>query len=150
MNVRLRLGINCRRALAAASYPFVASLAPSERANAAGAPVEFDVAPLVSGQLRTIEWRGTPVWILRRTAEMWAGLEGVERPLIDPRSEVCPTSPRARNGSRRAMRPFCSGCARAYRAPGSPMGMPPKGGNPSLTDADLKAVLDYIKETFAR
>jgi cytochrome c5 len=37
-----------------------------------------------------------------------------------------------------------------YQSPGSPMAMPPKGGNPSLTDADLKAVLDYIKETFAR
>lgn len=37
-----------------------------------------------------------------------------------------------------------------FQSPGSPMGMPPKGGNPSLTDADLKAVLDYIKETFAR
>ena len=53
--------------LAAAAVPFVASLLPSARAKAAGAPVRFDVSKLEPGQLATVTWRKKPVWILRRT-----------------------------------------------------------------------------------
>ena len=88
-------------ALAAASYPFFASLAPSERAKSAGAPVEFDIAPLRPGQLETLEWRGKPIWVLRRTPEMLAGLKTVEGLLSDPGSEVTSQQPKyARNRGR--------------------------------------------------
>lgn len=88
-------------AIAAATYPFLASLAPSERAKATGAPVEFDIAPLAPGRLHTLEWRGKPVWVLRRTPEMRASLTGVERLLIDPDSEVRSQQPAyARNQGR--------------------------------------------------
>jgi len=94
-------GVLGAAAMAGAATPFVASLAPSERARAAGAPVEFDVAPLAPGQLQTIEWRGKPVWILRRTPTMRAGLRGIERLLSDPASEVTSQQPDyARNPER--------------------------------------------------
>ncbi|HNF00372.1 MAG TPA: ubiquinol-cytochrome c reductase iron-sulfur subunit N-terminal domain-containing protein, partial [Thauera aminoaromatica] len=57
-------------AAVATAVPFVASLTPSERAKAAGAPVEADVSKLKPGEMMTVEWRGKPVWILRRTPEM--------------------------------------------------------------------------------
>src|SRR3990172_7998298 len=57
-------------ALAGASLPFVASLAPSERARAQGAPIEVDTAMLKPGELKTVKWRGKPVWILARTPAM--------------------------------------------------------------------------------
>ena len=55
---------------AAAVYPFAASMLPSERARAAGAPVEADISALAPGEMQTVEWRGKPVWIVRRTKEM--------------------------------------------------------------------------------
>lgn len=70
----------------AAAYPFLASLAPSERAKAAGAPVEADIANLATGEMRTVAWRGKPVWILRRTPEMLAGLARHDDLLADPNS----------------------------------------------------------------
>ncbi len=73
-------------AAAATAVPFVASLTPSARARAAGAPVEADVGKLQPGEMMTIEWRGKPVWVLRRTAEMLAALEGHEDRLADPAS----------------------------------------------------------------
>ena len=71
-------------AAAATAIPFVASLTPSERARAAGAPVEADVSKLAPGEMMTVEWRGKPVWVLRRTAEMLASLETNEQRLADP------------------------------------------------------------------
>ena len=73
-------------AAAATAIPFVASLTPSERARAAGAPVEADVSKLAPGEMMTVEWRGKPVWVLRRTAEMLAALETNEQRLADPAS----------------------------------------------------------------
>ncbi|PTD96999.1 ubiquinol-cytochrome c reductase iron-sulfur subunit [Pseudothauera lacus] len=75
-------------AAAATAVPFVASLTPSARARAAGAPVEADVGKLQPGEMMTIEWRGKPVWVLRRTAEMLAALEGHEDRLADPASSA--------------------------------------------------------------
>ena len=49
--------------------PFVSSLLPSERAKAAGAPVEVDISKLGPGQMMTVEWRGKPVWIINRTKD---------------------------------------------------------------------------------
>jgi ubiquinol-cytochrome c reductase iron-sulfur subunit len=88
-------------AAAGAAVPFVASLAPSERAKAAGAPVEVDLGGLKPAELRTVEWRGRPVWLLRRTPDMLERLVSAERYLIDPRSEESSQQPEyARNATR--------------------------------------------------
>ena len=71
----------------AAAVPFVASLTPSERAKAAGAPVEADVSKLAPGEMMTVEWRGKPVWIIHRTPEMLESLATVESKVSDPESE---------------------------------------------------------------
>lgn len=74
-------------AAVATAVPFVASLTPSERAKAAGAPVEADVSKLAPGEMMTVEWRGKPVWILRRTPEMLASLDKTDDKVTDPLSE---------------------------------------------------------------
>ena len=72
---------------AAAAVPFVASMLPSERAKAAGAPVEADIGNLAPGEMTRVEWRGKPVWIVRRTPEMLESVKGSESKVADPRSE---------------------------------------------------------------
>ena len=67
--------------------PFVASLMPSERAKAAGAPVEVDISKLASGDMITIEWRGKPVWIINRSKEMLASLKKTADKVSDPNSD---------------------------------------------------------------
>jgi len=73
-------------ATVATVVPFVASMAPSERAKAAGAPVEVDIGKLGPGQMMVAEWRGKPVWIVHRTPEMIAGLRRIEDRVADPES----------------------------------------------------------------
>ncbi|MCK9984774.1 MAG: ubiquinol-cytochrome c reductase iron-sulfur subunit [Azoarcus sp.] len=73
-------------AAVATAVPFVASLTPSERAKAAGAPVEADISKLAPGEMMTVEWRGKPVWILRRTPEMLSSLEKTDAVVSDPES----------------------------------------------------------------
>lgn len=68
--------------------PFVSSLLPSERAKAAGAPVEVDIGKLAPGDMLVVEWRGKPVWVLHRTPEMLAALKKAEPDLADPSSTV--------------------------------------------------------------
>jgi ubiquinol-cytochrome c reductase iron-sulfur subunit len=70
-----------------AMIPFLSSMLPSERAKAAGAPVEVDVSNLAPGQLITVEWRGKPVWILNRTADMLDSLAKLADAVADPKSE---------------------------------------------------------------
>jgi len=91
--------------LAAVAYPFLASLAPSERAKALGAPVEADLAGLAPGALETIEWRGKPVWILRRTPQMLASLEQDEALLLDPESARTSQQPGFAQNRARAIKP---------------------------------------------
>ena len=67
--------------------PFVISMTPSARARAAGAPVEVDISKIEPGMKITVEWRGKPVWILRRTKEMLASLDKVAPELADPDSK---------------------------------------------------------------
>ncbi|MDP1557503.1 MAG: ubiquinol-cytochrome c reductase iron-sulfur subunit [Nitrosomonas sp.] len=69
--------------------PFMLSMMPSERAKAAGAPVEVDISKLEPGLLLMVEWRGKVVWILKRTPEMLATLELLDEEgvLADPNSE---------------------------------------------------------------
>ncbi|MFT4174727.1 MAG: ubiquinol-cytochrome c reductase iron-sulfur subunit [Rhodocyclaceae bacterium] len=69
-----------------AAVPFVASFTPSERAKAAGAPVEADIGKLQPGDMMTVEWRGKPVWIIRRTKEQLAQLDKDAGLLADPDS----------------------------------------------------------------
>ena len=71
-----------------AAVPFVASMWPSERARAAGAPVDVDLSRIAPGELAVIEWRGKPVWVLRRTKEMLASLKAAEPRLSDPGSKA--------------------------------------------------------------
>ena len=68
------------------AVPFASSFAPSERARAAGAPVEVDISALKPGEKLTVEWRGQPVWIVRRTPEQIAALPKLDGELADPKS----------------------------------------------------------------
>ena len=88
----------------AAAVPFVASLTPSERAKAAGAPVEADIDKLAPGEMMTVEWRGKPVWILRRTPEMLASLKKIEGEISDPASDE-PMQPHYAKDESRAIKP---------------------------------------------
>ena len=65
----------------------VSTFQPSERAKAAGAPVEADISELKPGEMKVFAWRGKPVWILKRTPEMMASLEKTEDKVADPKSE---------------------------------------------------------------
>lgn len=84
------------------AVPFVSSFQPSERAKAAGAAVEVDIAALKPGEKVTVEWRGKPVWIMKRTPEQLAALAKVENQLADPKSErtAYPTPDYAKNQHR--------------------------------------------------
>jgi ubiquinol-cytochrome c reductase iron-sulfur subunit len=73
-------------AVASTAVPFVATFAPSERARALGAPVEVDIADIPPGGTKTVEWRGKPVWVVRRTPEMLAAVAGHDAQLADPQS----------------------------------------------------------------
>jgi ubiquinol-cytochrome c reductase iron-sulfur subunit len=87
---------------AAVAVPFVSSFQPSERAKAAGAAVEVDIAALKPGEKIMVEWRGKPVWIMKRTPEQLASLEQVEDELADPNSDrkAYPTPDYAKNRTR--------------------------------------------------
>ena len=86
----------------AAAIPFVASMWPSERAKAAGAPVEADISRIAPGELAVVEWRGKPVWILRRTKEMVESLKAVAPRLTDPASKASEQPKYAENEHRSA------------------------------------------------
>ena len=74
-------------AAGAAAVPFIGSMLPSERAKAAGAPVEVDISTLAPGDKVTAEWRGQPVWVVRRTKEMLETLPRLDSVVADPKSE---------------------------------------------------------------
>lgn len=78
---------------AAVAVPFVSSMTPSERAKAAGAPVEVDISKIKPGEMLTAEWRGKPVWVIRRTDEMTQELESHNEDLSDPGCEVVSQQP---------------------------------------------------------
>lgn len=87
----------------ATAVPFVSTFQPSERAKAAGAAVEVDISALKPGEKLTVEWRGKPVWIVRRTPEQLATLPSLDALLADPKSERKPdelTPEYARNEAR--------------------------------------------------
>ena len=74
--------------VATAVVPFLSSMLPSERAKAAGAPVEVDIGNLAPGQLMTVEWRGKPVWIINRSPEMLDTLAKLDASMADPKSDA--------------------------------------------------------------
>jgi len=74
-------------ATVAAAVPFVASMLPSERAKAIGAPIEADISYLAPGEMMRVEWRGQPVWIVHRTKEMLDGIKADDQKVADPKSE---------------------------------------------------------------
>ena len=120
----------------AAAVPFVSTFQPSERARAAGAAVEVDIGGLAPGEKLTVEWRGNPVWIVRRTPEQVAALPKNDGGLADPQSKRDPdalTPEYARNEARSIKPEFlvvvgiCShlGCSPIDRfAPGAQPSLP--------------------------
>jgi ubiquinol-cytochrome c reductase iron-sulfur subunit len=121
----------------AAAVPFVSSFWPSERAKAAGAAVEVDISALKPGEKMTVEWRGKPVWIVRRTPEQLASLKKTESLLADPKSQRKPSelTPEYARNEGRSIKPevlvvvgICShlGC--------SPSDKFQPGAQPSLPD----------------
>jgi ubiquinol-cytochrome c reductase iron-sulfur subunit len=97
-------GIGC----VGVAVPMVASFAPSEREKAAGGPVDVDLSSVAPGQMKIVEWRGKPVWILHRTPEMIASLKKDENLLVDPLSKrtAFPTPPYAlKDPSMRSIKP---------------------------------------------
>ncbi len=122
-----------------ALVPFVSSMQPSARAQAAGAPVETDVSKLEPGQIMTVEWRGKPVWIVRRTPEALANLKVVEADLRDPASKDAEQQPGYTTNGHRSIKPdylvvvgICThlGCSPTYRPELGPADLGPawKGG----------------------
>jgi len=88
----------------ATAVPFISTLAPSERAKAAGGAVEVNIADIPPGGSKTVEWRGKPVWVVRRTPEMLAALQGHDAELADPGS-TRQQQPEYAQNSARALRP---------------------------------------------
>ncbi len=74
-------------AAVAGAVPFGYSMLPSERAKAAGAPVEVDMSTLMPGERITVEWQGKPVWIVRRTKDMLDSIRGNDGNVADPQSK---------------------------------------------------------------
>jgi ubiquinol-cytochrome c reductase iron-sulfur subunit len=86
------------------AVPFLASWKPSARAKAMGAPVEVDIGKLEPGAMLKVEWRGRAIFVVNRTPQMLAQLEGVDAQLRDPGSEESEQPAFAKNPAR-AMKP---------------------------------------------
>ena len=87
----------------ATAVPFVSTFQPSEKAKAAGAAVEGDISALKDGEKLTVEWRGKPGWIIKRTPEQIKELPELDSQLADPQSKRHPeefTPPYAMNEAR--------------------------------------------------
>ena len=122
-----------------AAVPFVASWSPSEKAKAAGAPVKADISKLEPGAQMIVEWRGKPVWIVRRTAEALANLPGLDASVADPDSAKSKQPDYVPGNSARSLREeymvmigICThlGCSPTYRPEVAPadLGADWKGG----------------------
>ena len=88
-----------------AAYPFLASLKPSARAQALGAPVEVAIGSLQPGEMVRVLWRGKLVFVLRRTEAMIARLPGSYDQLKDPNSEVVEQQPTYSANETRSVKP---------------------------------------------
>lgn len=119
-------------AVVGAATPFFMSFFPSERAKAAGAPVEVDIGKIEAGQKINVEWRGKPVWILSRTPEQIKNLPKNDPKLVDPQSEV-EQQPKYCQNEHRSIKPqflvavgICTHLA--VRRPSGPTWRPPTWG----------------------
>ena len=119
--------------------PFILSMDPSAKAQAAGAPVDVDISKLRVGQLLTVEWRGKPVWILNRSQEMLERMTQITDQLRDPHSDELTQQPTYAKNDYRSIKPeimvmvgICThlGCAPTYRPELAPpdLGAEWKGG----------------------
>ncbi|ATQ73636.1 MULTISPECIES: ubiquinol-cytochrome c reductase iron-sulfur subunit [Massilia] len=115
----------------------VSTFQPSEKAKAAGAPVEVDITGMAAGEMKTVEWRGKPVWILKRSPDMVASLKKTDGVVADPKSERTPDAltPEYARNEHRSIKPeylvavgICShlGC--------SPTSKFAEGAQPNLPD----------------
>jgi ubiquinol-cytochrome c reductase iron-sulfur subunit len=118
----------------AAAWPFVASMKPRARAQAAGAPVDVDISKVEPGQLLRVAWRGKPVWIVRRTPAMLASLQEVRGKLRDPDSNNSAQTPDFAKNRYRAIKPeylvlvgICThlGCSPTFRPDVAPADLGP-------------------------
>ena len=121
----------------ATAVPFVSTFQPSERAKAAGAAVEVDISALKPGEKVTVEWRGKPVWIIKRTPEQLAELPKLDGQLADPKSERNPselTPEYARNEARSIKPEIFVGVGICSHLGCSPSDKFQTGAQPSLPD----------------
>ena len=121
----------------ATAVPFVSTFQPSERAKAAGAAVEVDISELKLGEKLTVEWRGKPVWIIKRTPEQLAALPSLDSQLADPKSERKPselTPEYARNEGRSIKPEIFVGVGICSHLGCSPSDKFTPGAQPSLPD----------------
>lgn len=124
--------------VAAVAVPFVTSMLPSAKAQAAGAPVEVDISKLEVGQILTVEWRGKPVWVLNRSSESLNTLPELADTLADPNSDDAQQPDYCKNESRSirdnilVLIGICThlGCSPTYRPDLAPadLGSDWKGG----------------------
>jgi ubiquinol-cytochrome c reductase iron-sulfur subunit len=120
----------------ATAIPFVSTFAPSERARAAGAPVQVDISALQPGEKLTVEWRGKPVWIVRRTKEQLESLKKTEAQVADPNSARTqyPTPEYAKNPHRSIKPEFLVAVGICSHLGCSPSDKFATGAQPSLPD----------------
>ena len=118
------------------AVPFVSSFQPSEKARAAGAPVEVDISALKPGEKMTVEWRGKPVWILKRTPEQLQTLKKADGEVADPKSDrkAYPTPEYARNEHRSIKPDIWVGVGICTHLGCSPSDKFQTGPQPSLPD----------------
>ena len=122
---------------AAVAVPFISTFQPSERAKAAGAAVEVDIGALKAGEKMTVEWRGKPVWIVRRTPEQLAILPKLDAQMADPKSLRKPdelTPAYARNEGRSIKPEFFVAVGICTHLGCSPSDKFQMGAQPSLPD----------------
>ena len=121
------------------AVPFLKSWSPSERAKAAGAPVEADISKLEEGAMMTVEWRGKPVWLLKRSKKMLDDLPSLKSQLLDPDSSEAAQQPKYAQNANRSLKPnilmlvgICThlGCSPTFRPDAAPADLGPewKGG----------------------
>jgi ubiquinol-cytochrome c reductase iron-sulfur subunit len=120
----------------AVAVPFVSTFAPSEKARAAGAPVQVDISALRPGEKITVEWRGKPVWVMRRTPEQLETLKQTEAQVADPKSlrTQYPTPDYAKNPHRSIKPEFFVGVGICSHLGCSPSDKLQPGPQPSLPD----------------
>ena len=93
---------------ATAAVPFIKSWNPSARAKLAGAPITADISALAEGQRLVLEWRGQPIWIVRRSKQMLDVLPTLDERLRDPKSTNLDQQPEYAKNEFRSIKPEVS------------------------------------------